>query len=207
MKMGNRGNRSLWAAAILAGAGVTAVAVSCGGGGGGGGTTIAGNMSGSQAFLPGPPPETRLAWTERLSLIGVAWAQSSGVQVCLADSDICTVTDETGAFVLPVDGDLVAPVCLELTGSSFSASFCLPFDIPNGSRVRISNIECDPGTDSCQAEDVDVDEAGDPSEPSDVSDEDFPSEPSDAEGPSEPSEPSQPDDPSGDSSSDPSEAD
>jgi hypothetical protein len=179
-----------WLVPLVCGGGVAALALaSCGGGGGGGGgsgSRIEGNLSDAQAWLgPVSPKESRYAWVS-LGLVGTAYAQAGGVQVCLSGSTICTTTDETGAFVLPVDGDLVAPVCLTFTGSNFSANLCLPFDIPNGTVVRISNIVCDPGSDACEAEDVDVDEPDDnPS--NEVSDEDEPSV-------SEPGSPSQPGD-------------
>ncbi|MGH7818677.1 MAG: hypothetical protein ACREQ9_02800 [Candidatus Binatia bacterium] len=171
-------NRSRVAVVAGAGAAVAVAAfVSCGGGGGGGGSRFQGNVSSPQASLePAPPAESRFAWWS-LGFVGTAWAQGSGIQVCLADSDICTTTDENGSFVLPVDGDLVAPVCLRISGSSFSANLCLPFDVPNGSVVNLRNIRCDLQDDTCEAEDVDFDEAGE--DPSDeVSDEDGPSEPS-----------------------------
>ncbi|MGH7823482.1 MAG: hypothetical protein ACREQ9_27285 [Candidatus Binatia bacterium] len=174
---------------VAAAALVAAGAASCGGGGDGGGTIITGNVSSDQALLSPAPDrgsESRFAW---LSPVGTAWAQPSGVEVCLAGSDICDVTDGSGSFTLPVDGDLVAPVCLEFTGSNFTADLCLNFDLPRGTVVRISNITCDAGDDSCRAEDVDVEETG---EPSDVS-----NEPSDEDEPSEPSDPS-PDEPSAD---------
>lgn len=163
------------------------VACGGGGGGGGGGTRFNGNVSGTQAFLsPAPAPAPRFAWAS-LSLIGTAYAQVTGVQVCLTGSTICTTTDENGAFSLPVDGDLLNPVCLTLSGSNFSANLCLPFDVPNGSIVTLSEITCDLSSGSCSAEDVDIDEPEE--EPSqEVSDEDQPSDPSGV------SEPSSPDD-------------
>lgn len=179
-------HRTRWAAVIGAGAAVVAAAiVSCGGGdGGGGGTRFQGNVSNAQAFLePAAPRQSRFAWLS-FGFIGTAWAQVSGVQVCLAGSTTCTTTDENGSFVLPVDGDLTNPVCLTISGTNFSANICLPFDVPNGSVITLENITCDVSSDTCEAEDVDIEEPGE--DPSDeVSDEDTPSAPSEPSGPSD----------------------
>ena len=95
--------------------------------------------------VPGWPPSSLVipahAECSRLHVLVIPWLKC--LQVCLAGStDVCDLTDENGVFTLTVAGDLAAPVCLEITGSNFSASLCLPFAIPARSAVQISNITC-----------------------------------------------------------------
>jgi hypothetical protein len=158
--------KTIWT--VLAGAaiGVTLIVVSCGGGGGGEGaqTRFEGSVANATAFLVPSPPQSRWAW---LSPVGVAWAQATGVQVCLdpQDPSTCVPTDENGSFVLLVSGDLVNP-CLTFIAAEFTGRVCIEGTIPQGSVVRVGEIECSVSLGTCQADDVEIESPDDTPSPS-----------------------------------------
>ena len=180
-----RRSRLSYCALAAVGALTSALAVGCSGGGGGGGgggevTTFRGNLANQTAFLRSRPttPSLSARLLALLSPVRIAYAQVSGVEVCVEGTAFCTTTDEAGAFTLPAD--VSGTVTLVFTGADFVARITLP-NVPAGATISLGGIDCSVSTGLCEADDIDVDE------PSDVSGE--PSEPSDLE-PSDPSEPS-----------------
>ena len=81
---------------------------------------------------------------------------------------ICTTTLADGSFVLEAGGPLVDP-CLTFTATdptSFTGTVCISGTIPEGSVVRIDNIECSVAQGTCQADDVEVEQPDDTPTPS-----------------------------------------
>lgn len=138
-------------------AGMPLVIAACGGGGGGGGASsvVEGNISqqvGKASF------EQRLyAKLKRaLSLINVAHASISGVEVSVRGTDVATLSDELGFFRL--EGDFGGEVVLDFVLPEAIVSLGLKVD--RGTRIMLQDITINVSTGEAQAaETVMIDEA------------------------------------------------
>lgn len=121
-----------------------------GGGGGGDTTTVSGNLSEQTALLDsGSDEETRLAALVRaFELVGTAWAQVGGVEVCVDGTDDCDVTSSDGTFSLvTTESGLIT---LRFTGTNLDATMPIPGP-PGGGTVQLQNVSCSESGGACSA--------------------------------------------------------
>lgn len=121
----------------------------CAGDGGARGTTFTGNLQQTIAFRE--PRRFDFALRRLFDVVTTAYAQVSGVEVCIQGTSNCTTTDESGEFT--VSGPAEGTVSLRFIGEDFEAELRID-GVRRGGRVRVVNVSCDESEGTCTAEEV-----------------------------------------------------